>query len=379
MEINQNPIVRYLDIKQISNDLFYVSDPFSIAEDFVINKIGLLIIFLLDGTKNTEEVREQVIKNTGIFITKEEFNQVINYFYENNLFYNDNILELRKKKGEEISKKGIIDFYLKDLYSKIDEFIDNFGLKELENNKESKYESLIVPHIDIRVGRSVYIKSYSSIRKDYKRIFIFGVSHYFHNGLFSVCPLDFNTPLGTVYTDKEAIAQIAKEFNLDPVDEILSYTKEHSIHLHLPYIKYLFPNAKIIAMIISYKEENIKEDLTNLASFISKNYGDSLFISSIDLSHVGNKFGDSSLFDPEDIDKQYINYLLNIDTEKAFDLINSKLNYTRIDGIFTNYLFLKILKLLNFKKGELIDYQKYKEKETNSMVTFSSIGFIKSL
>ncbi len=369
-------VVRYLDIKPLYDDLFVVSDPIGICDDFIVNKMTLLLMFLFDGNRSDEEVRSEFIKRIGIFITEEQFKEIIEFFEKNGLFLDENLKIIKGRKIEELKKQGYISSYFSNDGIDLQDFIRFLRIDEVSGGN---FDAAIVPHIDLRVGINSYVKAYDTLRSDRKRVFIFGVSHYFHEGLFSVCPLDWETPFGFVYTDKEAVVKITEKFSLDMYSNLLSYRKEHSIAFHLPYVKRLMEKARVVAILVGMSD-NLKESkkrIEEFAYFIANNFPDSVFISSIDLSHVGNKFGDEKLEDPEEVDKEYINFLLSADAEGAFEFLLNNENKTRIDGILTNYLFLKTINFLKKERidAKLLDYQKYFEKPTNSLVSFCSIVY----
>ncbi|MEN3014461.1 MAG: AmmeMemoRadiSam system protein B [bacterium] len=370
--------LRYVDIKQISEDLFIVSDPFCIAEDFVVNRITLLIMFLLDGSRTFDQIRKEIVHKTGVYIKDEELKEIVSFFEQNGLFLNDSFEKIRKQRVEDIRKKGYLDFYFADRNIPSNP-LDAISFLRLDKIKQKgQYLAAIIPHLEIRLALPAYQVGYENLdRESFQRVFILGVSHYFHQGLISVFPYDFHTPFGIIETDRQVVRAISREFKIDIFENLLSYKKEHSIGFQLPFIKYLFNNPKVVGILVSYTEdlEYAKKYLSDVASFISANYPDSVFISSVDFSHVGRKFGDKKLIDPEEIDRKYISFLDNIDPEGSIEYLKNIKNETRIDGVMTNYLFLKIIKFSNFTKSKVLIYEKYFEKETNSMVSYSTIVF----
>jgi len=206
--------------------------------------------------------------------------------------------------------------------------------------------------------------------------------------------LDFETPFGILKTNKNLIEKInynlkdiLKDNYFDLFEDILIYRSEHSIESQIPYIKLLEKKLidqgkinteiKIVPMIISYG--NIELFNKIIDSFINEiDYKKTIFISSIDLSHVGKKFGDQKSFDPKIYDEKYINLLLNL---KVNDLFYFE-NMSRIDGIFTNTLLALILNKLSiindFKiNSKLIDYKRYEDKLMDSIVSYASIVYFK--
>ncbi len=139
----------------------------------------------------------------------------------------------------------------------------------------------------------------------------------------------------------------------------------------------LHPEAQVLAMIISYGElEFLKNLAENLLRLVEKELDHTLVISSIDLSHVGQKFGDLKSYDPYLRDREYLELLKDLRVEEAFWLLQKDKNRTRIDGQYTNTVFCHFLRQAGIKGGKVFDYEKYYEGETDSIVSYASAGFM---
>jgi poly-gamma-glutamate synthesis protein (capsule biosynthesis protein) len=97
----------------------------------------------------------------------------------------------------------------------------------------------------------------------------------------SVSQSDFSTVFGTIGTDKQAAQSLLK---LPFVGIQDFFYREHGLGAELPFIKYYFPEAKIIAL--TFKESTPKAELEQtvekLKKILSKN---SLVVQSTDFSH----------------------------------------------------------------------------------------------
>jgi AmmeMemoRadiSam system protein B len=407
---------RYLDIKPINlngQNLFLVSDPYKISNDFIVNPIVVLVLSLLNGNNSLSDIKSTIFRLTGIIPTDDELYNLIKFFEDNLFLLNDKFNKAYKNEIENLRKKGFLRGSLMGIsYSddpaKAEEFLFN---NNIDNNLNilnideisNQIIALIIPHMDLKVARETYFRAYKLLlnnlvknTRDIENVFIFGVSHYYHKNPISIFPLDFETPFGILKTNKELIEKINNNLKkilgseyFDLFEDILIYKSEHSIEAQIPYIKLLetklYENKvnkvnkelKVIPMIISYG--NIELFNKIIDSFLSEiDINRTIFISSIDLSHVGKKFGDNNSFDPEKFDKKYIELLSNLDINNLFYFDN----ISRIDGIFTNTFLVSILKkiskLNNFEiSSKLIDYKKYEEKLTDSIVSYCSIVYFK--
>jgi MEMO1 family protein len=404
---------RYLDIKPINlngQNLFLVSDPYKISNDFIVSPIVVLVLSLLNGNNSLSDIKSTIFRLTGIIPTDDELYNLIKFFEDNLFLLNDKFHKAYKNEIENLRKKGFLRGSLMGISypedpAKAEEFLFNNNIDNNLNIDEISNQiiALIIPHMDLKVARETYFRAYKLLlnnlvknSRDIENIFIFGVSHYYHKNPISIFPLDFETPFGILKTNKELIEKINNNLKkilgseyFDLFEDILIYKSEHSIEAQIPYIKLLetklYENKvnkinkelKVIPMIISYGNIELFDKIID--SFLSEiDINRTIFISSIDLSHVGKKFGDNRSFDPEKFDKKYIELLSNLDINNLFYFDN----ISRIDGIFTNTFLVSVLKkiskLNNFEiSSKLIDYKKYEEKLTDSTVSYCSIVYFK--
>jgi AmmeMemoRadiSam system protein B len=401
---------RYLDVKPINlngQNLFLVSDPYKISNDFIVSPIVVLVLSLLNGNNSLSDIKSTIFRLTGIIPTDDELYNLIKFFEDNLFLLNYKFNNAYKNEIENLRKKGFLRGSLMGISypedpAKAEEFLFNNNINNNLNIDEISNQiiALIIPHMDLKVARETYFRAYKLLlnnlvknTRDIENVFILGVSHYYHKNPISVFPLDFETPFGILKTNKELIEKINDNLRkilgseyFDLFEDILIYKSEHSIEAQIPYIKLLetklYENKvnkelKVVPMIISYG--NIELFNKIIDSFISEiDINRTIFISSIDLSHVGKKFGDNNSFDPEKFDKKYIELLSNLDINNLFYFDN----ISRIDGIFTNTFLISILKkiskLNNFEiSSKLIDYKKYEEKLTDSIVSYCSIVYFK--
>lgn len=134
--------------------------------------------------------------------------------------------------------------------------------------------AIIVPHAGYIFSGKLALQGYKYLNPSSERIFIFAPSHY--KRLFGCvcCSFDeFQSSLGNCLVDSD----IVKDFEIN--DE--AFHNEHSIEVQLPFIKYFFPNAKIIPVLYGC------EDYKLIAEVIKKYWNDknNSFVISSDLSH----------------------------------------------------------------------------------------------
>lgn len=150
-------------------------------------------------------------------------------------------------------------FYPKDANELI-KMIENFG--SFEANYSSR--AIIVPHAGyIYSGRLAY-KGYHFLDKNIKNIFLFAPAHYERIFGCAVCDYDqWETPLGNIDVNKELSQEIAHFCDCHVNN--FAFEKEHSIEVHLPFIKKMFPEAKIIPVLYGCENfKNLKDTIKHL-------------------------------------------------------------------------------------------------------------------
>jgi hypothetical protein len=159
----------------------------------------------------------------------------------------------------------------------------------LENAKPLKIDNavaIIVPHAGYIYSGQIDADAYSQLKENkYDLIVVLGTNHTTagFSGI-SVFPKGaFASPIGIVEIDDEAAEELLKE-DSDVTTNLAVHEKEHSIEVQIPFIKYLFPRAKILPIIVG--EPNI-EMCHRFAKALVKVVQNKkvLIVASSDLSH----------------------------------------------------------------------------------------------
>ncbi|MEN3045877.1 MAG: AmmeMemoRadiSam system protein B [Candidatus Hydrothermales bacterium] len=346
LKMEERPKLRYFDIIPQSRG-FILVDPFSISKEMFLSKNSFLLLSLIDGKSTISDIKSKFLKMTGIILSDMEIINFINALDQNFLLYNERFLTKVKEEKEKIKNESFKEI----------KYLNN--LEELRKSIEKKYfevtkkiKGVIVPHIDLRVAISTYQKFFSILQSvKESKIFVLGVSHFWYEVPFSVFPKNFKVGEKIVETDFELIEKISKLFDYDITSDYFAYKREHSVEFPVLFISFLNENKKVVVSLVSESDIKKLREISQKIIEVLKDLKEDIFlISSIDLSHVGRKFGDDKSYDPEEVDKAYIELLLNLENERAFEFLEKNENKTRIDGKNTNFLFLEILKEFNIKR-----------------------------
>ncbi|MBS3166758.1 AmmeMemoRadiSam system protein B [Candidatus Woesearchaeota archaeon] len=238
----------------------------------------------------------------------------------------------------------------------------------------SLVKGLISPHAGYLYSGKCSALGYKElINKKIDLFIILGTNHQGRGT--SICLEDYETPLGILKTAKLSL-------HLSKTIKISLHENEHSIEVQLPFIKYLFPNAKIIPIIIG---EDWLETSKKIIPFIKENSLKPCIIMSSDFTHYGLNYDYtpfSQIRNPnllqkniKSLDEESISYIKKLDSHGFVENCDKK--EKTICGKYAIACGLEILNELNVKKVRIINYSTSAEitKDTESSVSYCSIIF----
>jgi hypothetical protein len=149
-------------------------------------------------------------------------------------------------------------------------FMQSIGL---ERGKGGFAKAIIAPHGAWEISGSLAGAAFASaggravkrsqFRKSPFRIVILGPIHDSgEEGIFLTNSHSFQTPLGDILVDKEATEWVETYSPLIKVNDI-PHLREHSIEVLLPFVKYCFPQAVIVPVLMSGQKKQYIRVLAN--------------------------------------------------------------------------------------------------------------------
>ena len=261
---------------------------------------------------------------------------------------------------------------------------------------------VLSPHIDLHRGGSTFAWAYKRLveESDADVFVIFGTAHSPMRNLFSVTRKNFETPLGTVQTDRKFIARLTANLSATPggrelnlaADE-LAHRQEHSIEFQVVFLQYLLGDRRPFT-IVPVLTGSFHEFITGKSSpaespevraFVeamrktAAEYAPRVcYISSGDLAHIGQRFGDreflnaTRLQDQAEHDRELLEAACRPDADSFFEHVASKADRHRICGLSPTYTLLKVT---DPKRGELLKYDQAVELDGTACVSFASAAF----
>eukprot|EP01137_Pigoraptor_chileana_P009188 Opistho-2@57078 len=159
--------------------------------------------------------------------------------------------------------------------------------------KHAPARAIIAPHAGYSYSGPTAAHAYKQIDPtNIKRVFILGPSHHVY---LSGCALTgmatYDTPLGPLVVDKEVNAELRAAGSFDTMSKSTD-EDEHSIEMHLPYIKKVMerqPQFTIIPVLVGALKGDREAEY---GAIFAKYLGDpkNLFVISSDFCHWGRRF-----------------------------------------------------------------------------------------
>lgn len=397
-EIRRN--IEIIPVRNNGNSYLYFHDSLGYATpDFALDTQVVSILSLLDGSKSIQDLSPYLGEN----VSTDQLLGYIRFLDENRLLHSSHFKEYAEQveqsyEESDTHKAVTAGFSYPDDHRELRNYLDNAFSNEALNGQYKKtgvIKGLYAPHIDPRVGMQSYAKAFSSI-KDIKpkRVVILATSHYaglysdtYQNEPFIISRKDFELPLGTIPSDKEAINRLmsGKE-KTGLTDRDRAHRIEHSIELHLLFLSYLWKHDyKIVPILVSglddlmyMKNGHRAKQIKEFGKVLKDHFGnddDTFFLISGDLAHVGKKFGDRKpardmIKEVKSFDKLFLKYAEQASEEELLDLISKEYDPYRICGFPPLYTFLKSMPGI---KGKALNYDLWDEQERESAVSFGSI------
>jgi AmmeMemoRadiSam system protein B len=163
-------------------------------------------------------------------------------------------------------------------------YIKSFGLKKGEGGQA---QAIIVPHGAWDFSGSLAGAAFSRAagNVNVKRVVILGPIHdKREKGIFLSNSHYFGTPLGKLPVDKDVTEELEFYGNNFKINDI-PHLGEHSIEVLLPFIKYCFPDASIVPVLMGQSNpKNIEDMAQSLKTVISPILNETLLVVSCNLS-----------------------------------------------------------------------------------------------
>ena len=380
-------------------------DPFNTKNSFVPREVFDNIVYYFDGNHSITDIQRIYTQRFGESDIQDMIQQVIVELDKNLLLDNSRSRDFIKKLKDDFANSTIRkDAHAGTAYEedkdKLKIQLDSFftsaegpGMpSQFGQTKELK--GVIAPHIDLGCGGQCFAWAYKEIAEssDADLFIILGIAHTGTNNLFVLTEKTFETPFGNVETDKDFISELQKKNKTDYFEDEFVHKDEHSIGFQAVFLKYIYSQKKdfnIVPILCSSFGEadgneigsaqasQFEEFVSSLKETIRESKKKICIIASVDLAHVGSRFGDTEIQDDAYLDKlraddtDMLKYVENLDADGFNNSIQKDQNSRKICGYPAINILLNVI---DASRSKLLKYSQYAD-NTNSTVSFASMSF----
>jgi hypothetical protein len=359
---------------------------------------ALQIVGLIDGTRTVRDIQLELVRlKNGVLVEAAAIAQLIRqldsvFLLQSGRYFSERERKLADYRNLSIraaSHAGVsYPAAPEALRAYLDSILGNTG-KQAPDETWDGLCGLVVPHIDLEVGKKVYAAAYRAIRSAKPgRIWLIGTGHSLDDAYFGLTEKDFETPLGLVKTDRSAIRSLKKAGGkaVSPYD--IAHSREHSLEFQLVFLQHLFGSSFTIVPILCgsfgrdldrvtgpSKIPDVAQFLAAFRSLWEEDPAGEFLIAAVDFSHIGPKFGhrqraSSLLLDAKKHDQALIASLTAADSRAFWEESRKTGDMYNVCGFST---LASLLDILPGMKGRLLDYEFWRDEATQSAVSYAAI------
>jgi len=241
----------------------------------------------------------------------------------------------------------------------------------------------VVPHAGLEYSGTVAAAAYRHVREQKpRRVVILGFAHRGGPAGVSIPAIDgYETPLGSVRVDRDAVAWLAEHAPFQAVPE--SWICDHSLEIQLPLLQRAAPGATVVPLFVGRLDAAARDRAADILA--SMNAPDSVFLVSSDLTHYGRAFGyepfavDSAIGGRlEQLDGSVMEAAASLDADMFAEAVRE--SRATVCGVAPISLWLRTLA---FVKGEeifqeVLDYQTSGEitGDYHHSVSYGALGYL---
>lgn len=401
------PKLRALEITPVEHDgenYYHFNDRLGIANSAAVPRSWGSLLTFFDGQRTLEEIAAEHVRRYGEPVQLQVVQRVLDQMDEALLLDSPRFqthYESLVREFENASTRPAVlagSSYPAEpdkLHRQLDGYFKS--AKTIETPAlpaNAKLRGIVVPHIDFHRGGVTEALAYEQLAAErFDTLLVFGIAHSGVQYPFCAAAKDYETPLGQAVCDREFLADLQNRVGDQMLAEQYAHRNEHSVEFVAVFLQHLqqFQSTQIVPFICGgFFEElrsgNSPQSTLIIAEFIKalrevvgeheargKRIG---FVASVDLAHVGSRFGDESKLSPQRLskiryeDSKFLDAVASGDAESVHAALTKDNNARNVDAHPAVYTLLAAFPEL---RAQLLDYQQAFDEDGNSVVSFASM------
>jgi len=418
------PKLRHVEVVHFQHegqDMILLRDPTGVSEaQLAVSPAAAAVMALMDGTRDVEAIRAAITLRGGEIETFHiqglvdaldkahllESPQFEQRFAEVLKEYRDAPFRSHRHAGDSYPEQAE---ELRAWFTSLD---TSHELDEPDESNESDSRPRLVgaaaPHIDLRFGgasNAIAHRERVSRDGDADTLVVLGTGHMAGDDLFTLTRQDFSTPLGTVETDVELCDALARRYGEDKAfaAEIL-HRSEHTVEFQAVFLRLFAEDAvaqrsktskarktpRMLPVLVGSFQRFLAEGIEPYSDPDMRAFVDGLneavdelgrrihVIASIDLSHLGPRYGDEQglsadqAAEVEAADRALLRFAEQGDAEGFFRHNLACQDQRRVCGYSALYTLLRVLPNA---RGRLVRYEQTTFPGTEDTVSHCAMLF----
>lgn len=390
--------LEFIPVQDQGRDLIVIRDRYAlVAKGFAIVPEVYQFLYLLDAVDDVHELQAELSRQSGgRRVTQEEIEHIIQNLDQAFLLDSERFRSAREAcKARFVSQRTRPAALVGESYpaepdalrKKLDGMLSGSVIQR-QSGRDVK--AIVAPHIDFSVGGKGYAEAYACYRDQrVDRVLVLGIGHQMEQGLYALTEKDFETVLGLMPVDKDAVLKLKQSGPQLLADSDFEHLHEHSIEFQTLFLKHLDQESDLQMIPIlcgslwgflpAYSRQAFLEAagpfLESLQALASQE--GVLVLAGVDFSHIGPKFGhqESAIkMEPKAQEHDYalLAALCSQDPDTFWRISREVNDYYNVCGFSALATFLEILPE---SKGELLHYEMWHEQATRSAVSFAAMAF----
>ena len=345
-----------------------------------------------DGTSTENDLREWLVRASNSFDVGPQLQSLVSVLSESG-FLEDDVYFGMRDEAHRIFAEGPVrqPAFAGGAYPECPEDCRRYFDQFLEEAPElaapaGKLVGIAAPHVSFEGGWECYRDAFAALRQmgPERTYIILATSHYGEPEKFGVTRKPYMTPYGETTPANELLDELKALAPDALIEEDYCHVMEHSAEFHVLWLQHLFgANVKVLPILVGpcfadspEANPHLKAMLDGLAT-LAERHGEKLgWVLSIDMAHMGQRYGDEATFAEGDASIES-NDKLRVGTLEAGNIDGFWAEVRKNDdpskwcGSAPLYTFDRALPGV---KAELLRYGQWSIDET-SVVSFAGMRF----
>jgi AmmeMemoRadiSam system protein B len=383
--------------KHDGKDVFRVSDQEHLFDhSILLPPIAFVVASFLDGRREAADIQAQILEHLKVEVTPDEIEAVVRDLDQHLLLDSPRARARRAEIADEYLKlpsrpAQFVDGPAAEILSLLDSYFSaEAGAGKIGERRDEALSGILAPHIDFKRGGPCYTHAYRELaeRSEADLYVVLGVAHLSPANPFVLTSKNYETPLGTVTTDREVVAALEKRLGKRIFDHESVHRSEHSAEFQAVFLKHARPEAAftVVPILCSAFEQwcgstspSTAAEIEDVIEAIQESVDGRrvCYVAGVDFAHVGRVFGDDV-----DITQELIQWMMAGDTrslqtiaegnaEAFWNSVVSDGNRRHVCGGSATYATLR---LLGDAEGKVHKYG-FAPDPAEGLVSFASMSF----